>query len=173
MQRTCLETRQRAKAGKHNRKRLKNIYTQVLKRPRRPQTLWYNDVRPNLLHDPFGPGQNTGSPASTDGVGGATSSLNSRASDVPGASAASTKLHHLLLDLLIVLCHDVNRVRDRQGGPRVAQKARGTPDRPLASCRGSGALPTTLPKPHDPNSHLWARQMQNLSLKVRKKTLGE
>ena len=92
------------------------------------------------------------------GVGGTTSSSNSRASAVPGASAASTKLHHLLLGLLIVLCHDVNRVRDRQGGPRVAHKARGTPDRPPASCRGSGALPATLPRPSDPSSHSRAWQ---------------
>ena len=61
---------------------------------------------------------------------------------------------------------------ERKGSARVIQKVRGAPDRPHAPCRGSGALPATLPKPRDPNSHLWARQMQNLSLKVRKRPWG-
>ena len=47
---------------------------------------------------------------------------------------------------------------ERKGCTRVAQKARGTPDRPLALRRGSGALPAHMPRPSNPNSHLGAWQ---------------
>ena len=47
----------------------------------------------------------------------------------------------------------------RKGCVRVAQKARGTPDHPLAPSRGSGALPATRPRPSDPSSHSRARQI--------------
>ena len=39
------------------------------------------------------------------------------------------------------------------------KKDRETPDRPLAPCEGSGALPTTKRRPSDPGSHSRARQM--------------
>ena len=42
---------------------------------------------------------------------------------------------------------------ERKGCARVAQKARRTPDRPLAPCGGLGALPATLSRPSDLSSH--------------------
>ena len=41
----------------------------------------------------------------------------------------------------------------QKGCARVAQKARGTPDRPLAPCGGSGALPASRTKTSNPSSH--------------------
>ena len=127
----CSETEQRARAGKHNRKRLRCIYTQVLKRPRRPQTLWYNDVCPNLLHDPFGPGQNTGSPASTDGVGGATSSSNSPASVVPGELLIAFSLRAEARGLFLQTCRGPSDPHSHSEARQTQQTPRSTGTKPL------------------------------------------
>ena len=47
---------------------------------------------------------------------------------------------------------------ERKGCARVAQKARGTSDRPLAPCGGLGALPTPRTKTNNPSSHSEARK---------------
>ena len=47
---------------------------------------------------------------------------------------------------------------EQKGCARAAKKDRDTTDRPLALCRGSGALPATKPRPSDSNLHSRAWQ---------------